>query len=56
MGDCLVIVLCFLLFGFLGSHINRVNQRSSKVGFWVGGLFGVLGVLILACLGRKGGL
>lgn len=43
-------VVGFVVFGMLGRHVAVQKHRGVAEGFWLGGLFGPLGVLVVALL------
>lgn len=54
MGEVLIyIVVGGIITGFLGSYISSEKNRGGAEGFFIGFLFSLLGVLILALLPNK---
>ena len=46
------ILLSFIM-GFLGRYVAKEKNRSKAEGFWLGFLFSILGVIIVALLPTK---
>ena len=42
-----------IIMGFLGRYVAKEKNRSAAEGFWIGFLFSILGVIIVALLPTK---
>ena len=45
--------LLAIIMGFLGRYVAKEKNRSKAEGFWLGFLFSILGVIIVALLPTK---
>ncbi len=46
-------ILMSFIMGFLGRYVAKEKNRSKAEGFWLGFLFSILGVIIVALLPTK---
>ena len=46
-------ILFSFIMGFLGRYVAKEKNRSKAEGFWLGFLFSILGVIIVALLPTK---
>ena len=46
-------ILVSFIMGFLGRYVAKEKNRSKAEGFWLGFLFSILGVIIVALLPTK---
>ena len=49
----IILIALSLVMGFLGRYVAMEKNRSEAEGFWIGFLFSVLGVIIVALLPTK---
>ena len=51
--DIIILIALSLLIGFLGRYVAMEKNRSAAEGFWIGFIFSVLGIIIIALLPTK---
>jgi hypothetical protein len=49
----IILIALSLIMGFLGRYVAMEKNRSAAEGFWIGFLFSVLGIIIIALLPTK---
>jgi hypothetical protein len=49
----IILIALSLIMGFLGRYVAMGKNRSAAEGFWIGFLFSILGIIIIALLPTK---
>tara|TARA_B110000495_G_C22726927_1_gene426769 strand:- start:244 stop:423 length:180 start_codon:yes stop_codon:yes gene_type:complete len=49
----IILIALSLIMGFLGRYVAMEKNRSAAEGFWIGFLFSILGIIIIALLPTK---